>query len=567
MGMTRRLSTAALVSTVIATSLLLAPPPTRAAVGDVRVLNRAIDGSRPEGNGRERVLPSTSRNGSRTAFETTQSFDPSDDNGFLDVYLVDTTTWPSAPVLVSRAPDGSAGDGPSGQPAISGDGRYVVYVTQANDIAGETLDVCPVDAAWNVDPIYYEPINSGCGDVVRHDTVTGATELLTGGGLPAEHWFSAPAVNEDGSVVAFVEDNDVELEWSQVRLWESRTGMTTLVSRNDSGSPGDRHSTAPHVSSTGRYVAFDSDAPLVTEDEDDDGDVYRYDVSSGSVTLVSRPHREELRDIAPMNGGVTSDGAVVYQTASVWCDIYGWCDWAGEVFLRDTAGHVLSRFEHDDYYVPRGQLEVSDDGRWIVWGSTMHPLDPQVDPPPSGRRYERDTGQFDDVAAWGDLSGDGSHIATLKVWTEAGPKLAWFATPRVGFVDVVLVQIGEPTPPPPTSDLAVAWRDVVTPIGAGVTTGAAVVVRNTGTTSATDATVKIDLDPSAKVHSVVAGCTVARTTVHCALPSVAPGAEAAVELSLSYKRAGSATHVATVVWAPDGDATDDVAEVAVVVTR
>lgn len=61
---------------------------------------------------------------------------PGDTNGFRDVFVRDLAS--SASVLVSAAPNGVSGNGISSEPAMSGDGRYVAFTSSTtNLVAGD----------------------------------------------------------------------------------------------------------------------------------------------------------------------------------------------------------------------------------------------------------------------------------------------------------------------------------------------------------------------------------------------------------------------------------------------
>jgi Tol biopolymer transport system component len=81
-------------------------------------------------------IPSVSLDGAFVTFESTASnLVPNDTNGFSDVFLRDmasgVTRW------LSAAPDGTAGNGGSGNSLISRDGRYVVYESRASNLVND----------------------------------------------------------------------------------------------------------------------------------------------------------------------------------------------------------------------------------------------------------------------------------------------------------------------------------------------------------------------------------------------------------------------------------------------
>lgn len=107
----------------------------RATRGPARTIlaSRAVDGSPSRADS---GAPSLSDDGTRVAFGTRGRLDPGDVNDALDIYLRDLTAGETA--LVSRAPlaeGGAVGNATSVSPAISGDGRYVAFISPATNLA------------------------------------------------------------------------------------------------------------------------------------------------------------------------------------------------------------------------------------------------------------------------------------------------------------------------------------------------------------------------------------------------------------------------------------------------
>jgi Tol biopolymer transport system component len=117
-------------------------------------------------------------------FVTSTNAVSSDSNGTNDVYLCDLTTGRLMLTSVNFAHTASA-NGPSDSPAISADGRFVVYRSFAsNIIAGMTLP----------------PPN-----IIVYDRYTGSNSLVTTGSAAASWnwWASKPVMTSGGNVIAF----------------------------------------------------------------------------------------------------------------------------------------------------------------------------------------------------------------------------------------------------------------------------------------------------------------------------------------------------------------------------
>jgi Tol biopolymer transport system component len=195
--------------------------------------------------------------------------EPSDQNGVADVYLRDTQT--NITRRLTRSYAGGDPDGPSYQPAISGDGRHVAFVSEASNLTR--------DGAGHVAQVFV------------HDLVTGVTELVsrTPTGRPANGPSLRPAISQDGGTVAFQslasnllceskcrkESGDINLLWD-VFVYEGSIRRAIRVSHDDEEWM--ENSRAPSLDDTGRVVAFGSRHPVNGRDEAHDEDLYVYRV-------------------------------------------------------------------------------------------------------------------------------------------------------------------------------------------------------------------------------------------------------------------------------------------------
>ncbi len=97
---------------------------------------------------------------------------------------------------------------------------------------------------------------------------------------------------------------------TQVVVYDRQAGFGTVASRDQTGAPGTASSSRPSISQDGSFVAFQSDASLVTTDADRETDVYLYDLAIGGAQLVSRRPGGGSNG-ASRNPSISADGSIV----------------------------------------------------------------------------------------------------------------------------------------------------------------------------------------------------------------------------------------------------------------
>jgi Tol biopolymer transport system component len=113
-----------------------------------------------------------------------------DRNRTADVLLYDTVE--GTMILVSRSAAGGSANGASRSPAISADGRFVTFQSEASDL------VCASRCASADEDINLLP------DIFLFDRTTGVMKRISAG--PAGGWMEdsvAPAISAAGDVIAF----------------------------------------------------------------------------------------------------------------------------------------------------------------------------------------------------------------------------------------------------------------------------------------------------------------------------------------------------------------------------
>ncbi len=232
-----------------------------------RRVSLAADGS--EGNA-ESGLPSISADGRFVAFASAASNLVADDtNNKMDVFVRDIglqQTW-----RVSVASDGSEANAASLSPAISANGRFVVFKSKASNLVADD--------------------SNSTYDIFLHDRYTGTTSrvsLASDGsegnsysGLPGPD--DLPAISGDGRYVVFASaaSNLVTADTNEsvdIFLRDTQAGITERISLASKGSQGNANSYQPAISGNGQIIAFASHAGnLVDIDIDTSLDIFLRD--------------------------------------------------------------------------------------------------------------------------------------------------------------------------------------------------------------------------------------------------------------------------------------------------
>jgi CSLREA domain-containing protein len=210
-------------------------------------------------------------------------------SGIRQIYVYDTVTQTTT--LASRSSTGAVGNGDSTRPALSADGRYVVWTSNAGNLA----------AGGANGQIYRRDLSSG-----QTILVSVSVSTLAGGDGPS----SDPQVSADGNVVAWDSAAD-DLVAGFSSGWDVfvRTisaGSTQIASVSAGGQEGNGNSTVSRLSSNGRYVLFYSLATnLGGPTGGGNQGVYLRDLQSATTTF------ESVGIANAIGGDVSDDGATV----------------------------------------------------------------------------------------------------------------------------------------------------------------------------------------------------------------------------------------------------------------
>ena len=457
----------------------------------------STNSSGTQATGGDSVKPWLSSDGQIVAFQSYSNvLVAADTNGRGDVFVKNLLTG-----VATRASVDAGGNqtnyGDSFAPSLSGDGRYVAFLSQAGnlvsgdanfatdafvkdlttglvvrasvDAAGNAADAATDGVSISSDGLHAALVTAASNLVAGVTTVvnnvfdknlaTGAVSLAStrnagvvhhGGNADSE----AAAISADGRYVAFQskasnlipgDSNAVD----DVFLRDLTTGAITRVSADSDGSQTVGPSYAPSISADGSYVAFMSWAGNLPGGGL--GGVFRKDAATGELAVVSCNSDGELANAASMYPQISANGQyVVFESLAsnlVPDDANG----ASDIFVKDLATGAVTRVNTDadgrESTGPASDPSISADGAYVAFvsaaadllaGDTNGGADVFVKNLATGAivRASVDSlgNQFDGAAQNPSLSGDGQVVVFQ---TNSGTLVAGDTTEKIVAKDLI----------------------------------------------------------------------------------------------------------------------------------
>lgn len=369
-----------------------------------------------------------------------------DTNNGADLFLRDLQSGLTTLLTVNSTGSGSGSSLSTvgeeqiyGRPAISDDGRFVAFSTNANNLVAGQEDDGP------------QP------DTFVRDTQTNTTVHLTrafDGGAAGGNGSMTQSISADGRYVVFVSQDQI-LEngpdlFEQVYVYDTISQTRTLVSTKATGGGGGTgHSVQPRISTDGRHVVFQSSAnDLVAGQVRDPGnigsdyDLFYRNLDTGTTRLVSGVAGSATQggNNGSGPGAISGNGKYIafYSNADNLAGVTDDND-ADDLFLFDTTANTLtlvsvkagggSTAAQGAVSITSNSPALSRDGRYLAFESNSSDL-VAGDQNPLGELFVRDnntgtlrrvfqgvTANGTDVLASADrpaINGDGSKLVFLS---------------------------------------------------------------------------------------------------------------------------------------------------------
>lgn len=189
-------------------------------------------------------------------------------------YVVDRSTGVISRIVADVS--GGPPDGSTSFAAISANGRFVAFKSYANDLVADD--------------------RNGVYDLFVHDREIGVTSLVAvtpSGAYARNGAHGCPSLSADGRYIAFTSFSRDLLPGSGrigdlIFVRDQVAATTTLVSVDSTGAAAHGPCYHPKLSADGRFVAFESDVPdLVANDTNHARDVFLHDRQTGETVRVS----------------------------------------------------------------------------------------------------------------------------------------------------------------------------------------------------------------------------------------------------------------------------------------
>ncbi len=308
--------------------------------------------------------PSLSGDGRFVVFESgANNLAPNQSNFTQHVYLLDRNS--GVIERISVTPGGNPAGGGSGNATVSDDGRFVAFESSANDLVATP--------------------GNGSAQLYLRDRQLGVTTRLSQvAGVPANLPVQGSVIAGNGSRVAFEtaatnldagDTNGVE----DIYAVNVASGVLTRVSVGAGGAQTSERSQRPSISRNGQRIAFQSRGVLAAGGSSAFEQIYLRDLDLQTTTLVSVNNAGNNGNQDEVDASLSGNGQVVAFNAASNDLVGGDSNNLRDRFVRDLLGNSTERISLADAAGPfpsqangdsttsiRGQRQLSADARFLV---------------------------------------------------------------------------------------------------------------------------------------------------------------------------------------------------------
>ena len=521
---------------------LLVPTPALAhPPGVTEWISVSSDGT---GANHQSDMPAISGDGRFVAFVSlADNLVPEDTNGFADTFVHDRLTNITERVSVSSR--GRQGNNHSGligvaaYPAISEDGRFVAFVSQADNLVSKD--------------------NNGNADVFVRDRLLGTTERVTinSAGEEADIGGEGPAISADGRFVAFqsqaqnlVPGGNPFLFVDQIYVHDRETGTTEIISVNAAGEPGNSLNVQADISADGRFVVFSSFADNLVPGPQSGLQVYLRDRVTGTIERISENAAGEPGDGSSVDPSVSLDGRfVAFQTNSG--NLIGDGNHESHILVKDRQTGAFERVSATSTGEPADLLsehpDITPEGRFVAFFSLATNLVPG------------DTNNRRDIFVRDRQTGTIVRVSVSTAGEEGNSESQWPTISDDGLVTAFQSSADNLAPNAnggifahddrAAADLSVAKSDSPDPVSKGAQLTYSIVVTNHGPGSAAGVQLTDTLPANVQfvsAASTAGSCVQTGSAVACNLEDLSNGTSVMVTIIVTPKRTGIITNTVQV---------------------
>lgn len=343
-------------------------------------------------------------------------------------------------------------NGDSRNPALSGNGRFVVFSSTSDDLQSD------VPTSMSFSQIYFvdrDVDNDGIFDESDDGMVPQLVSISVDSDEPDSDSYN-PRISADGRYVVFQSDaTDLDLgcddgNYTHIYVRDLLLAETTCITAIDASAEANGDSYAPYISGSGRFIVYESYAddldPSVT-DINGASDIFLYDMVLGTTSLVSRRSNGQVSDEGDncYGASVSDNGNIVAWVSDKDDLVSGDTNNQTDAFVRNRSAGTTTRvsvsrtgLQLDSY---TSQVRISGNGLRLVFGYEKQTVSVVPSPATTAGRshyYARTVAAATSLVLVGQRAGvegdsdsdmysrafDLSHDGTVVVFTSSATNLA-----------------------------------------------------------------------------------------------------------------------------------------------